>query len=129
MKKQPTFAEIEILGVLWESDQATVREVFEIISLERKITYTTILKTMQIMLEKDFLERDSTGKSHVFTAKISKENVIIQLLNKVFRGSNSLQIINTIISAKQTSPEEIKEIRKAIKSKKVKKAKVEKVKK
>lgn len=128
MKKQPTFTELEILGILWERKSATVREVFEIVNQERKVAYTTILKMMQIMLEKDFLERDSANKSHVFTAKLSRENVIAELLDKIFRGSTK-ELVESILKAKKTSPEEIKEIRKALKTRKVKKIKGEKVKK
>jgi predicted transcriptional regulator len=122
MKKQPTFTELEILGILWERESATVREVFEIINQKRKVAYTTILKMMQIMIEKDFLERDSANKSHVFTAKLSRENIIADLLDKVFRGSTK-DLIESILKAKKTSPEEIKEIRKALKTRKLKKVK------
>ncbi|MCU0238319.1 MAG: BlaI/MecI/CopY family transcriptional regulator [Pyrinomonadaceae bacterium] len=128
MKKQPTFTELEILGVLWQRQQATVREVFEIINQERKVTYTTILKMMQVMLEKDFLERDTTNKSHIFTAKLSRDNIIAELLDKVFRGS-TIDLVEAILNAKKTSPEEVKEIRKTLKTRKVKKSKTEKAKK
>jgi BlaI family transcriptional regulator, penicillinase repressor len=128
MKKQPTFSELEILGILWERQQATVREVFEIICKERQVAYTTILKMMQIMVEKDFLERDVTNKSHIFTAKLSRDNIIAELLDKVFRGSTK-DLVEAILNAKKTSPDEIKEIRKSLKTKKVKKLKSEKVKK
>lgn len=128
MKKQPTFTELELLGVLWQREKATVREVFEVINQERKVTYTTILKMMQVMLEKGFLERDSANKSHIFTAKLSRENVIAELLDKVFRGSTK-DLIESILKAKNTSSEEIKEIRKSLKTRKVKKVKSEKVKK
>jgi predicted transcriptional regulator len=126
MNKQPTFAELEILGILWQKKQATVREVFEIVSKERKVAYTTILKTMQIMFEKDFVERDTSAKSHRFKAKLYREKVIAELLGKVFRGSTK-DLVGAIITAKQTSSEEIKEIRKALKSKKSGRLKGEKV--
>ena len=50
MSKQPTTSELEILNILWEKESATVREVFEIISATKPITYTTVLKLMQIMI-------------------------------------------------------------------------------
>ena len=55
---QPTPAELEILDVLWTRKKATVREVFEDISKQKTTTYTTVLKTMQIMQEKGLVVRD-----------------------------------------------------------------------
>ena len=60
----PTDAETAILRVLWSRGPSTVREVHE--SLEqRDVGYTTVLKLMQIMLQKGLLGRDEAQRSHV----------------------------------------------------------------
>lgn len=117
MDKQPTTAELEILNVLWEKQPATVREVFEIISATKPITYTTVLKTMQIMTEKGLVERDEQSKAHLYRAKIAQtetqKGLVSELLDKVFRGS-AMELMQHILDAKKTSPAEMKEIRKMI---------------
>jgi predicted transcriptional regulator len=117
MDKQPTTSELEILNVLWEKESATVREVFEIIGATKPITYTTILKLMQIMTEKGLVERDVEGKAHLYRPAIpqneTQKGLVNELLEKVFRGS-AMQLVQHLLEAKKTSPAEIKEIRKMI---------------
>lgn len=117
MTKQPTTSELEILNVLWEKESATVREVFEKISTTKSITYTTTLKLMQIMTEKGLVKRDEEGKAHLYRAAIPKtetqKGLVNDLLEKVFRGS-AMQLVQHILEGKNTSPEEMKEIRKMI---------------
>lgn len=68
---KPTESEMEILQVLWNKGPCTVREVYE--SLDKKdVGYTTILKLMQIMLDKEMVKRDTSSKSHLYEANISK---------------------------------------------------------
>ena len=117
MNKQPTSSELEILNVIWEKESATVREVFETISATKPLTYTTILKLMQIMTEKGLVERDVEGKAHLYRATIAQtetqKGLVNELLEKVFRGS-AMQLVQHILDNKKTSPEEMKEIRKMI---------------
>lgn len=117
MEKQPTSSELEILNVLWEKESATVREVFEVISANKSVTYTTVLKLMQIMTEKGLVERDEEGKAHLYRAAIpqneTQKGLVSDLLEKVFRGS-AMQLVQNLLEAKKTSPEEMKEIRQMI---------------
>jgi predicted transcriptional regulator len=114
MEKQPTSSELEILNVLWEKESATVREVFEVISATKSVTYTTVLKLMQIMTEKGLVERDEEGKAHLYRAAIpqneTQKGLVSDLLEKVFRGS-AMQLVQHLLESKKTSPEEMKEIR------------------
>lgn len=129
MEKQPTSSELEILNVLWEKESATVREVFEVISATKNITYTTVLKLMQIMTEKGLVERDVEGKAHLYRAIVpqneTQKGLVKDLLEKVFRGS-AMELMQHILETKKTSPAEIKEIRKMI-SKAEKEAKNERL--
>jgi BlaI family penicillinase repressor len=117
MEKQPTTSELEILNILWEKESATVREVFEVISSNKLITYTTILKLMQIMTEKGLVERQEQGKAHLYRAKIAQnetqKGMVSDLLERVFRGS-AKALMQHLLDHKKASPEEMKEIRQMI---------------
>jgi predicted transcriptional regulator len=119
MKKsnQPTPSELEILDILWEREQATVREIHEIINARKPTIYTTVLKTMQIMNEKGLVERDATSKAHVYRAKQTQDetqkSLVSNLLEKAFRGS-ALSLVQHVLEAKPTSAAELAEIRKMI---------------
>lgn len=119
MSKQnkPTAAELEILAALWEKGEATVKEVHEIINARKPTGYTTVLKTMQIMREKGFVERDDCSKAHVFRAveaqTETQKNLVADLLEKAFRGS-ALKLVQHVLEAKPASAKELKEIRRMI---------------
>lgn len=116
-RSKPTAAELEILSVLWEREQATVREVFEILNEQKPTAYTTVLKLMQIMTEKGLVEADKSGKAHVFRPiepqTETQKNLVTDLIEKAFRGS-ALKLVQHVLEAKPASAEELKEIRKMI---------------
>ena len=70
---KPTESELEILQVLWDKGTASVREVHEELSKTKDAGYTTTLKLMQIMHEKELLKRDTSSKTHVYKAAVSQE--------------------------------------------------------
>jgi len=118
-KTKPTAAELEILAVLWERERATVREVQEILNERGKPTaYTTVLKMMQIMTEKNLVAPDKSGKAHIFRAvqaqNETRENLVADLIERAFRGS-ALKLVQHVLEAKPASADELKEIRRMIK--------------
>lgn len=108
---------MEILSVLWERGEATVREVHEILSPSNPTGYTTVLKLLQIMHEKGLVERDESAKAHVYRARLAQEEtqktLVSDLLDRAFRGS-ALKLVQHVLETKPTSAEELAEIRKMI---------------
>ena len=117
MKIKPTNSELEILQVLWIKGDCTVREVNAELSKDRDTEkgYTTTLKLMQIMAEKGLVERDTTNRSHIYKALISREKTsqgIVQIMiDTVFNGS-AAQLVMQALSNKKSSKEEIEMIKK-----------------
>ena len=114
---KPTTAELEILDVLWELESATVREVHDVINRRKSMGYTTVLKLMQIMFEKDLVERDASSRAHVFRARApqveTQKNLVADLLEKAFRGS-ALKLVQHVLETKPASAAELAEIRRMI---------------
>ncbi len=114
---QPTDAELEILQVLWESGPSTVRFINEYLNKKKKVGYTTTLKIMQIMADKQILSRHKKGKTHIYTP-ILKENetqslLVDKLLKIAFKDSASKLVMQTL-GNKKTSIEELKKIKELI---------------
>ena len=63
---KPTESELEILSILWEKENATVRDVHNVIFQTKEVGYTTTLKLMQIMHEKGMVTRDQSSKTHIY---------------------------------------------------------------
>ena len=114
---KPTESELEILRVLWEHGEATVRVVHEELSKTKDAGYTTTLKLMQIMNEKGLVKRDDSFKTHIYQAAVSKEKTQKHLLGKMidtlFQGS-STQLVMQALGNHKTSKEELDEIQKLI---------------
>ncbi|MDX1408146.1 MAG: BlaI/MecI/CopY family transcriptional regulator [Saprospiraceae bacterium] len=112
--KKPTTAELEILKVLWESGPASVRDVHNQLSEGRDVYYTTTLKTMQVMVAKGLLERDTSQRAHIYAPTVSRRdiagNLIDGLVDGLFKGSTARLVVSAIGRAKPT-PEELAEIR------------------
>jgi BlaI family transcriptional regulator, penicillinase repressor len=114
---KPTENELEILRVLWDRGQATVREVHEELSKTKDAGYTTTLKLMQIMHEKGMVKRDETNKTHKYIPLLSREKTQKQFMGKMidtlFQGS-STQLVMQALGNHKTSKEELNEIQKLI---------------
>ncbi|MCY7420735.1 MAG: BlaI/MecI/CopY family transcriptional regulator [Chitinophagaceae bacterium] len=115
MKKQlkPTEGELEILKVLWENGQATVREVHESILKYKDAGYTTTLKLMQIMFEKGLVTRDDSSKTHIYTPNVSREKTQNQFLGKMINnlfGGSSTQLVMQALGNHSPNKEELNEI-------------------
>ncbi|MDV6329354.1 BlaI/MecI/CopY family transcriptional regulator [Asticcacaulis sp. 201] len=118
--RKPTEAELEILRVLWTKGSATVREIFDVLSQERAMGYTTVLKTMQIMHEKGLVTRTEEGKAHIYEAAMREGDMQGQLLkdlsDKLFSGSPALLAMHAL-SLQPASDEELQQIRALIERK------------
>src|ERR1700751_4517440 len=91
-----TEAELEILNILWAQGPATVKEVHEKLALTKDTGYTTTLKIMQVMLEKQLVSRDASSKKHVYTAIVNQEQVqgqmVQRMIETMFNGS-AMQLV------------------------------------
>ena len=110
MEIKPTESELEILQIIWEKGQCTVREVHEVLEKTKDAGYTTTLKLMQIMHDKGLVERDTTAKTHLYKALITREQAqntaVDKIISTVFKGSSS-QLIMQVLSSKKSSKEEL----------------------
>jgi len=114
---KPTEAELAVLRVLWDRGPSTVRDVWEKLSPEQRTGYTTVLKIMQIMLDKGLLKRDERARSHVYSASATEDQtqrqVVGHLLERVFAGS-APKLVMQALAAKKATPAELAEIRRLL---------------
>ena len=115
---KPTDAELAILRVLWDRGPSTVKQVQDVLNETKKTGYTTVLKFMQIMVEKGLVRRDETPYAHVYEARVRQEQtqrkIVADVLDRVFEGSMS-RLVMQALAAKGATAEELAEIRKILK--------------
>ena len=116
---KPTEAELEILQILWEKGEATVRNVNESLNKKRdaslkEIGYTTTLKLMQLMHEKGLANRNEESRTHIYSAKVNEgvmqKALLEKFVDKTFRGS-AMKMVMQALGNHETSKEELDEIK------------------
>lgn len=116
---KPTESELEILSILWEKEQATVREVHEVVQITKEVGYTTTLKLMQIMHEKGLVERNESSKTHIYKPTIAQakaqEQYISKMIRTLFSGSSS-QLVLQALGNHHVSDQDLAEIKSLIAS-------------
>lgn len=114
MEIKPTESELEILQVIWEKGECSVRDVHEELAKTKDSGYTTTLKLMQIMHDKGLLARDTTSKTHVYHSLVTREqaqtSALDKILSTVFKGSTSDLVIQAL-GNRRTSKDEIDAIK------------------
>ena len=115
--RKATDAELEVLNVLWNRGECTVREVHDDLTKLRDIGYTTTLKALQVMTKKGLVTRDSSARAHVYRAAVDREKtqreIVGDLLDRIFSGS-AAGLVARALSARKVTPEELVQIRRLL---------------
>lgn len=111
---KPTESELEILSILWELKEASVRQVHERLSKTKETGYTTTLKIMQIMHAKGMVTRDEQSRSHIYSPatnqKETQKSLLKNLMNTAFGGS-AQNLVMQALGQENPSKQELEEIR------------------
>lgn len=111
---KPTESELEILSLLWELKEASVRQIHERLAETKDTGYTTTLKTMQIMHAKGMVTRDEENRSHIYKPATNQQDtqnsLLKNLMNTAFGGS-SKKLVMQALGQDNPSKDEIDEIR------------------
>lgn len=65
--------EAEIMDVVWDSGEVTVRDVHQAIDSARPIAYTTVMTTLGRLTDKGLLHRIEDQPAHRYRALVSRE--------------------------------------------------------
>jgi len=118
---KPTESELELLTILWDREQATVRDLYDAVNAQRPVVYTGVLKLLQIMTDKGLVQRDERERAHVYSAAVAREDTerqFMQELSKRFFAGSAAQMALRALEMEPASEEELDEIRKLLRRKK-----------
>ncbi|PZX53223.1 BlaI/MecI/CopY family transcriptional regulator [Algoriphagus chordae] len=111
---KPTESELEILSLLWEMKQASVRQIHERLAETKDTGYTTTLKTMQNMHAKQMVSRNETQRTHIYSPatnqKDTQKSLLRNLVSTAFGGS-AQKLVLQALGEENPSKEEVEEIR------------------
>ncbi|WP_075341061.1 BlaI/MecI/CopY family transcriptional regulator [Tenacibaculum agarivorans] len=85
MNKQLTKAEEQIMQVLWELKEASVKDIIEELPLP-KPAYNTVSTIIRILETKGFVDHKQKGRGYVYYSIVKKEDYSNQSLHKLMDG-------------------------------------------
>ena len=71
----------------------TVRDLFEELSGERNIAYTTVMSTMDNLHRKGWLARERDGKAYRYTPVASREEYSARLMREALDGGGDTEAV------------------------------------
>jgi predicted transcriptional regulator len=90
------FGDLEavIMHRVWEYGKpVTVRDLFDELSAERTIAYTTVMSTMDNLHRKGWLGRVKEGKAYRYTATASREEYSARLMREALDAGGDTEAV------------------------------------
>lgn len=116
-KAEPTERELEILKVLWDGGEMTVREVYEVLRTRLGIVQNTVQAFLRTMEDKGLVEHRTEGRSFVYRAVSEREQtgqtVVSGVLQRVFDGALD-QLVESALSVSKPTEAELRRLRKLL---------------
>ena len=113
-------AETEVLRLVWESQQATVQQVYDALPPNRRVTYVTIATLLRRLEEKGYLKHRVHGKAFIYAPAAKKEDVIRRtisdLVERLF-GGNPVPLMQHLAQHSGISDEDIERLKELAKKK------------
>ncbi len=107
--------EADILAVVWEKQQTTVRAVYETLRERRTIAYTTVMTVMNNLVKKHLLEQDKTAIAYVYTPAIPgrevARTVLESVVHKLIGGQTGVAVSMLLGFDQDLTPEQTEELR------------------
>lgn len=110
----PTDRELAILKVLWERDEATVRQVYEALRDDLAIVQNTVQAFLRTMTEKGLVTYRTEGRSFVYRAAVppaaTREKLLDRVLQRAYDGAID-QLVEGAIGLRKPSASELARLR------------------
>ncbi len=113
----PTDRELDVLKILWERGEATVREVYEDIREDVPIVQNTVQALLRTMEQKGLVEHRVDGRAFLYKPCTSRDrttrNMLHRMLDAAFDGAVA-QLVDSLFSLRKPSSEELNRLAKLI---------------
>ena len=88
------------MKLVWQRDNATVRDIYEALLQQRKIAYTTVMTMMKILESKGYLKKRRQDRAFVYRPAHPKNQVIggmiREFIDRVFNGSAEPLLVHLV---------------------------------
>ena len=117
MKKRLGKLELQVMKLIWDKGEATVRDVWEKLYPERGLAYTTVATVMRKLEEKRFVRHSEKGRTYVYYPitdqdKLS-QGVLREVIESFFDGSVA-NLITTLMRTERLTEKDMNQIRQMV---------------
>jgi predicted transcriptional regulator len=109
----PSERELEILKVLWDLGEASVREVHERLAPHDEVHFNTVQTLLRIMEDKGLVRHRAQGRTFIYAPCHGRDQVTRRFLHKVFDGALN-QLVLSLLQAEDSSAAELRELERLI---------------
>jgi len=118
-KKKPALvplsaAQREIMDIVWEGDEVTVADVWEVLSERRSVARNTVQTVLVRMEEKGWLRHRSIGRTFLYSSalprKVTLSQTVQNLLDAAFGGSAE-ELVTALLEDRSLGKDEAERIR------------------
>ena len=113
----PTERELEILAVLWQRGEATVREVYQQIRDKSPIVQNTVQSFLRTMEEKGLVAHRLEGRTFVYRPLYERHetgrHLVGRLLDRLYDGAID-QLVDNVLSIRQPTEQELDRLERLI---------------
>jgi BlaI family transcriptional regulator, penicillinase repressor len=115
---QPTKVELEILQLLWQHGPCSLGQIHDAVTARSDRAYSTTRKMIQIMCAKGLVDCDESVRPQLYSAAKSRDRTQLGLLEDLARrafGGSMKKIVMSLLSSKQVTLEDIREMQRILK--------------
>lgn len=116
--------EVDIMGIVWSLEKATVKDVFEIMYERRRLAYTTIMTVMNRLAVKGILAQDKSSVPYRYTPLVERDlmatSMVKEVVDRLLQGS-ATPVISYLLEGGDIDKKEIAGLKALIKEKEGKK--------
>jgi BlaI family transcriptional regulator, penicillinase repressor len=109
--------ELELMKIVWQKGQATVRDVYETLLEHRKIAYTTVMTMMRVLEKKGYVKTHRANRAYVYRPTRPERQVlrsmVREFVDRVFNGSAQPLLVH-LVEDRRLSSEELEELERLI---------------
>ena len=111
-QKELTKAELQIMQVLWQKENAFVNEILQELE-EPRPAYNTVSTVLRVLQNKGFVAYRSFGKNYQYYPLVSKESYTNRFMNRVvdnFFSGSVKAMVSFLTKKEKMSVQEIDEL-------------------
>jgi BlaI family penicillinase repressor len=117
MRKRLGKLELQVMKLIWDKGEATVRDVWEKLYPERGLAYTTVATVMRKLESKGFLKHDEKDRTYIYSPLADQDKIsqgmLREMIDGLFDGS-AAKLVTTLIQGEHLTERDLDQIQRII---------------